>query len=128
MAKTPSGFEPLLEAETPAIDPENITGRVDAAKRKFRSRHSSGEDRRDALRDLADVLERLRPKVKDVLKKEDERELFNILNNFGIRHHNNKQKTDYDKNIFYSWMFYYYLSAIHAATRLIERQEKKENA
>lgn len=74
------------------------------------------------MRDLADVLEFLRPRVKEVLTSKDESDLFHLANNFGIRHHNDQQRTDYDRPIFYSWMFYYYLATIHAATRLIERE------
>jgi hypothetical protein len=53
--------------------------------------------------------------------------LFNIANNFGIRHHNEKQKTDYDESIWLSWIFYYCLATIHAALRLIEKKEQKQN-
>ena len=79
------------------------------------------DERRDAVRDLADVLEYLRPQVKAVLQKKDESALFEIANNFSIRHHNAQQQGDYDKAIWYSWMFYFYLATIHAAVRLIER-------
>jgi len=66
-------------------------------------------------------LEYLRPQLKEVLTKKDESDLFNIANNFGVRHHNESQKTDYDKPIWYSWMFYYYLATIHASLRLVEK-------
>ena len=46
---------------------------------------------------------------------------FEIANNFGIRHHKVGQRTDYDKPIWYSWLFYYYLATIHAAVRLIDK-------
>ena len=98
-----------------------MTARVEAAIHKFRRHRSSIEDRRDAVRDLADVLEYLRPKLKEVLVSKDEQDLFNIANNFGIRHHREGQKTDYDKAIWLSWVFYFYLATIHAAVRLIEK-------
>jgi hypothetical protein len=72
---------------------------------------------------LADVLEFLRPKLKEVLKSGDEKDLFNIANNFGLRHHNQRQKTQYDRPIWYSWMFYYYLTTLHAVLRLLEKGE-----
>lgn len=115
------GFGTLLDASIPARDPEKIEARINAAIHKFRSRHSTSEDRRDAIRDLADVLEYLRPKIKEVLTNKDEADLFNIANNFAIRHHNADQKSDYDKPIWYSWIFYFYLATIHAALRLIEK-------
>ena len=74
------------------------------------------------MRDLADVLEYLRPTAKSVLKHEDEADLFSLANNFGIRHHNQRQKTSYDEAIWLSWMFYYYLSTIHACQRLINKK------
>lgn len=114
------GTEPLLTAELP-IQNSNIQGRVQSAIAKFRRYRSTTEERRDAVRDLAGVLEYLRPKLKTVLDKQDEADLFNIANNFDIRHYNQLQKTNYDKAIWLSWMFYFYLATIHAATRMMER-------
>jgi len=113
------GMSPLLEANLPQHDPHNIEARIQAATDRFRRHKSSLEDRKYALRDLADVLEYLRPQVKETLSSKDEADLFNIANNFGIRHHNEKQKTNYEAAIWYSWMFYYYLATIHACLRLI---------
>jgi hypothetical protein len=114
-------LDALLEAPIPARDASNITARVNAAVIKFRRRSASEEERRDAIRDLADVLEFLRPDIKQALNHQDEADLFNIANNFGIRHHNASQKTNYDKMIWFSWIFYFYLATIHAALRLIEK-------
>lgn len=63
----------------------------------------------------------LRPQVKGVLTKKDEGALFIIANEFGIRHHNDRQKTDYDPATWLSWMFYFYLASIHAWVRLIDK-------
>jgi hypothetical protein len=119
-----TGMASLLEAQLPKCDPENIKARVDNAVLKFRRYRSSLEERREAVRELADVLEFLRPKLKDVITSNDESDLFNIANNFGIRHHNQKQKIDYDQSIWLPWMFYYYLATIHSVLRLIEKKEK----
>ena len=118
------GMGYLTQAQLPEYNPEKVEQRVEAAIRKFRRYRSSQGDRRDAIRDLADVLEFLRPTLKKALTSKDEADLFNIANNFGIRHHNQDQKTDYDKAIWYSWMFYYYLATIHAALRLIKKHEE----
>lgn len=118
------GLSGLFGATVPTRDPANIGARVAAAVTKFRRSRASLEDRRDAVRDLADVLEYLRPQLKKALHSKDENALFDIANNFGIRHHNKSQQTDYDKPVWYSWIFYFYLATIHAATRLIERQNK----
>lgn len=116
-------FAPLLAAELPHTDAKNVNQRVKAAMQKYRRRAMS--ERRDAIRDLADVLEYLRDEARAVLKSKDEADLFNLANNFGIRHHNKEQKTDYDEAIWLSWMFYYYLATIHACVRLIEKAKKK---
>ncbi len=117
-----SGLQPLEDAPLPAsVDPDGVQARVEEATRRFRHYHASEADRHAAIRSLADVLEFLRPRAKQVLTKEDEADLFNLANNFGIRHNNAKQKTDYDKDIWYRWVFYYYLATIHATVRLLEK-------
>lgn len=113
------GLENLLKAELPKpnIDAQNVEGKVESAIRKFRRFNSSIDDRRDAVRSLADVLEFLRPKMEKVLTSKDEGDLFNLANNFSIRHHNDKQKSRYEAQIWLSWMFYFYLATIHASIR-----------
>ncbi|HQT58677.1 hypothetical protein [Daejeonella sp.] len=115
------GLATLLEADLPVKDPANINDKVEAAIIKFRSHRSTITNRREAIRDLADVLEFLRPQIKGKIVNQDENDLFNIANNFGIRHHNQNQKTGYDKPIWYSWIFYFYLATIHAVLRLIDK-------
>jgi hypothetical protein len=122
--KPEEGFEQIFNADVPSKD-SNIVGRVNAATTNFRRHGSSLDDRRQAVRDLADVLEYLRPQVQELLTNKDEKDLFNIANNFGIRHHNDKQKTSYDAAIWLSWMFYFYLSTIHVVLRKIEHDKSK---
>lgn len=119
-----AGFEPIFDADLPTND-NNVITRVNAANLQYRRHGSSLDDRRQAVRDLADVLEYLRPKVKALLTSADEKDLFNIANNFGLRHHNDKQKTGYDTNIWLSWMFYFYLATIHVVLRKIGHDERK---
>jgi hypothetical protein len=112
------GLSTLIDADLPTTDNENIKDRFDAAILKFRRHKSSLDDRKEAIRELADVLEFLRPSIKKHLNKKDENDIFNIANNFGIRHHNKDQQNEYDKAIWYSWIFYYYLATIHAVLRM----------
>jgi len=119
------GMKPLLEQQLPHYDQMNIEARVDLAIQNFRSRRASTADKRNAVRELVDVLEYLRPQVKEVITDKDEADLFNIANNFGIRHHRNNQKTRYDQSIWLDWMFYFYLATIHVVTRLIEKKEER---
>lgn len=122
--KPEEGFEQIFNADVPSKD-SNIVGRINAATTNFRRHGSSLDDRREAVRNLADVLEYLRPQVQELLTNKDENDLFNIANNFGIRHHNDKQKTTYDAAIWLSWMFYFYLSTIHVVLRKIEHDKSK---
>lgn len=112
------GLRELWTAGIPSIDEKNVTARVNIAIQKFRSRHSNSDERREAVRALSDVLEFLRPKIKLLLNQKDESELFKIANNYAIRHHNERQKREYDP-VWLSWIFYFYLSTIHLCTRLI---------
>lgn len=117
------GFEQIFDADIPSKD-ANVTSRLDAAVLRYRRHGSTLDDRRQAVRDLADVLEYLRPKVKSLLTSDDEKDLFNLANNFGIRHHNDHQKTAYDLSLWLSWMFYFYLSTIHVVLR---KQQQSSN-
>jgi hypothetical protein len=117
----PEGMKTLVSAILPTSD-RTTTQKVTDATMKFRRHGSSLTDRQDAVRDLVDVLEWLRPQLKVALMKEDEQELFNIANNFGIRHLNQKQKLQYDKAVWLSWMFYHYLNTINAFLHILKRQ------
>lgn len=117
----PEAVEPLLDAVIPSSAPKEVLAKVDRAVGQFRRKGSSIDDRHEAVRNLADVLEYLRPEAKKALLNKDENDLFELANNFGIRHHKKGQKTEYEPAIWLSWMFYYYLATIHALLRLIER-------
>jgi len=118
------GLDTLVKVQLPKFDANNVEDKVQYAITKFRRHRSSIEEKRESVRILADVLEFLRPDLETVLTKRDEADLFNIANNFGIRHHNPSQKTDYDQSIWCGWMFFFYLDTIHVALRLIRKREK----
>jgi len=117
-----NGLTNLFQANIPTNDKENISDKINSAILKFRRHKSTLDDRREAIRELADVLEFLRPAIKQHLNKKDENDIFNIANNFGIRHHNKDQQTEYDKAIWYSWIFYYYLATLHAVLRMTNKK------
>ena len=119
LAKAEAGFDKIIEADIPTED-ANIKDKMNNAIIRFRKHGSSLEERKIAVRDLADTLEYLRPKLKELITTKDEGDLFNIANNFGIRHHNENQKTNYDQALWLSWMFYFYLATIHLVLRKIE--------
>jgi hypothetical protein len=116
------GIRNIFYANIKTDDPENIDKRLELAISKFRRHRASSEERRDAVRMLADILEYMRPSVKKVLKSKDEADLFNIANNYGIRHHNKNQKTDYDEKVWLSWMFYFYISTIYTCITIVGRE------
>jgi len=119
-AVTPAGFEEIEPVPTgePSID-----DRVRSAIRAFRRFGANDDDRRHAIHDLADVFEYLRSTVGTQLLSKDEGELFNIANNFGIRHHNPNQKTEYDSGVWLGWIFYTYLNTVDLVTKLLTRED-----
>ena len=119
------GLEQILDADIPAYDDKNVDSKVRSAVRKWRNRHLDLSEKKQAIVELADVFEWLRKskKLDKALSKKDEAVLFEIANNFGIRHHNPNQKSDYDKDIWYAWMFHFYLATYHAAIRILKRKE-----
>jgi len=119
------GLEELVLAELHPYDPKNVEQRVESAILKFRRSRSSLDGKYDAIRDLFAVLEFLRAHLKKVGLNQAESDLFNIANNYGIRHYNDKQKQDYDKAIWYNWMFYYSVATIHACLKLIKKDESQ---
>jgi hypothetical protein len=123
---TPAEFAPLLAAAVPeGTEHDLVTSKIDAATTRFRARGASLDDRRHAVRDLADVLEALRSDMKDVMLSKDESELFNIANNFAIRHNNRQQRGDYDRVTWLRWAFYVYLATIHAVLRIRNRARSR---
>jgi hypothetical protein len=118
----PTGLDSLHESAPKLLSP-NQRALVDGAIHKYRARSSSSTDRRDAVRDLADVLEHMRADVKRHMFSKDEGLLFQTANNFWIRHNDPDQRTDYDHDAWWSWLFYMYLSSIALVTHLVERQE-----
>ena len=116
-----TGLEPLLTAKIPASAPDNVRVPMQTAIKKFRRHRASSDERLDAIRDLASALEFIRPQVKTFFDK-DEGDMFNLANNFAIRHNNGKQKEKYDTEIWYSWMFNYYLATLHATLRMVDNQ------
>ncbi|MHB0936426.1 MAG: hypothetical protein ACYC6A_08555 [Armatimonadota bacterium] len=120
------GLDTLIKTVLPKFDSNNVDDKVQYAIAKFRRHRASNEEKLESVRVLADVLEFLRPELEKVLTKKDEADLFQIANNFGIRHHNPSQKTDYDQSIWCGWMFFFYLNTIHVALRLIKKRSTEK--
>jgi hypothetical protein len=121
--KVDTGLEALVSGGLPELLEPSIRNKMEEAVRLFRRRHSTLTDRHGAVRMLADIFEKLRPELGKAITKNDEKDLFNIANNFAIRHDNDKQKTRYDKGLWLSWMFYFYLATLHYATRKLIQEK-----
>ena len=119
------GVQYILNADIIPYDEVNVDSKVRAAIAKWRNRHLRPSEKRQAIRELADVFEWLTKTrgLATVLDKKDESAIFDIANNFGIRHHNPRQKTNYDPAIG-SLMFHFYLATYHAAVRLLLKKEE----
>jgi len=129
VALIPPELQGLLDTPLPATaDPDLVLARTDSAVALFRSRNSTKPDRRQAVRELADVLEALRDEIKEEMLPKDERELFHLANGFAIRHNNREQRNDYDDAIWLSWAFHVYLATIHAMLRLKDRESARSGA
>jgi hypothetical protein len=117
-----AGLSELMTDTVTAASAGDVTdgAKVVRAVAKFRSGRATKEDQREAVRELADVLENHRPKVKDVLTK-DEAALFNVANNFGIRHHKPGQMTDYGPEML-TWIFHAYLASCWLVLDLKKRE------
>jgi len=96
------------QIETRATRPED---EVAEAIRGFRSRDATLALKRASLALLAGDLERRRAEVKKALLTRDEADLFQIANQFAIRHRKDDQKDDYRAE-YLDWIFWSYLSTV----------------
>jgi hypothetical protein len=119
------GLQYILDADIIPYDKVNVDSKVRSAITKWRNRHLSLSEKKEAIRELADVFEWLKKtrNLSAVLDRKDESAIFELANCFGIRHHNPKQKTNYDRAIWYSWIFHFYLATYHASIRLLVKKE-----
>ena len=128
LARGTEGLQPILDAEIIPYDDANVDSKVRNAIIKWRNRHLALSEKREAIRELADVFEWLKKTkgLATVLDGKDESAIFDLANNVAIRHHNPNQKANYDRAIWYSWIFHFYLATYHAAVRLLIRKEKEQ--
>lgn len=122
----PPGLGRLLDQPVPSSSVQDAPNRIERAQTMFRAHGASDSEKRVAVRELFDLLEFIRPQLKDHISSKDEADLFNIANNYSIRHHNSKQKTEYDTGVWLTWKFYTVLNMLHVVLRLIDRQERSK--
>lgn len=122
------GLKAILDAQIEPYDEENVDSKVREAIVKWRNRQLDMNERRHAIQEMASVFEWLKKtkQLEKVLAQKDTAALFEIANKFAIRHHEPKQRKDYDAAIWYPWMFHFYLATYHAAIRLLKKGTKKK--
>ncbi|HBX76267.1 MAG TPA: hypothetical protein DEG43_01345 [Acidimicrobiaceae bacterium] len=108
---TPVGVE-VLAGEVLAATPAEDVDEVHHAIATFRGRASTKVEKRAAIVTLAGVLESRRDLIKVELLRKDEGALFQIANEFNLRHRNQRQRDQYDEP-FLDWCFYWYLGTIN---------------
>jgi len=105
------GLSALVDSIPSTSDPDNIDRLMTHAIQKFFRYGATQDDRRDAIKALGDVMEYLK-KSGVRLDLRDESALFQILNDFAIRHHNKSEQAEYNKKDFFEYVFYVLLASV----------------
>ena len=116
----------LLDRALRSTEPK-VRDHVEHATALFRRRTATAHDKRSAVVTLAHVLESRRKLLKQELLSRDEGALFQIANEFAIRHESERQKADYDP-LFLDWIFWWYLATIELTDRLIARTSQADRS
>lgn len=110
--------------------PNQVFQQLSTAASMFYRFDSNIETKKKAINILADILEKEREELKNLLneeydipKNEHDKLIFGIVNGYNIRHNRADQKGDYSKEIWYDWMMQYYTSVIIAFYKLKTQKE-----
>jgi len=130
MKEPNEALKELLQSEVPNSVGDEVLEQLRTAIRMYYRFDSNLDQKRNAIETLAHILEPIRYKLKDLLNSEyfinkdnHDKLIFDILNNFQIRHNREKQYTEYSKPIWYDWMMQYYSSVIITYYRLIQEHQ-----
>lgn len=119
-----NGLNNLIKSDLPEQTSDTVTLQVETAIKMFFKYDSNLEEKRKAINILADILEPYRDDLKNYTTSKHDTMIFGIVNNYGIRHNDLKQKEEYEKPVWYEWMFHYYLATVHAVLSLKEEHLK----
>lgn len=127
---TNNALKKMLSEDLVEVISSDIMEKMHTAIKIYYRFNSTLELKKKAISILADILEPLRNDLKnnlndiyDISKNNHDKLIFDIVNNFDVRHNNSKQNTNYEKDIWYDWMMQYYTSVIVTYYKL----EKKSN-
>jgi len=116
----------LQNARVPEHSDPVVVERLRLAEERFFRLGATDDDRRDALVHLAGALEHLRERLGDVLlDKKDDDALFNIANNFAIRHQNARQRREYS-TAWLVWIFHVYWATVRVGLELLDDASRGE--
>lgn len=113
----------LVDKHEETGDEQNVDSRVKHAIRLYLGYGSDYESKKTALVELGAAFEYIRKELENNIPKE-ESEIFNLLNRFGLRHNRIDQISQYDADIYFPWIFYYFLSSFDAFAKLKSRKQK----
>ncbi|PPK63328.1 hypothetical protein CLV40_12941 [Actinokineospora auranticolor] len=88
----------------------------------FRRRRATETEKRAAIVTLAGVLEERRDLIRENFLQKDDRALFEIANKFNLHHRKVDQHNKYDVELYFQWIFYWYVSTIRLTDKILERQ------
>lgn len=123
-------LQELLADDVAEILDEDVMGRLKGAATSFYRFDADLEQKRQAIFTLAGILEPIRAELKETLnnvyeinKNTHDKLIFDIVNNFDIRHNKEGQYTEYQREIWYDWMMQYYTSVIITYYKLQKENE-----
>ena len=115
----------FIDTDFPEYDDNNIDNVIHSAIKQWKNKTQSLDDKKRAIIKLADVFEYLKKSnvLVTALNTDDSNDLFHIANKFNLRHHNPSQKNNYDKEIWFDWIFQFYLSTCIATLKIINKNK-----
>jgi hypothetical protein len=115
----------FIDTDFPEYNDDNIDSVIHLAIKQWKNKNQSSDEKKQAIIKLANVFEYLKKEksLESVLKQKDTSDLFQIANSFSLRHHNPNQKNDYDKEIWYDWIFQFYLATCIATLKMIKKNK-----
>jgi hypothetical protein len=119
----PDELHDVLAEPVPDGTPAELADPLRHAIEQYRRRGATEQDKRSALKHLADVLEPLRDQIDEYLLPADERALFHLANKFYVRHNDRLQQRHYDGEIWLNWMFYVYVATARALIAVMDRDK-----
>jgi hypothetical protein len=98
-------------------------GVLNDAIRQFYHEGASAIEKKSAIAAVCSLVEKYSAKVVEHMLRDDERDLFRMANDFALRNAGPKQKRNYDKDVWYDWMFTVQLSAATTIIKILGQQK-----